>query len=88
MGTKPAHESEYDFALLLTGVTELSPGMENALFEAGCDDATISLRAGRVFVTFTRAAPSFEDAVRTATRDVLRADIGADSCLPLLPTSA
>ncbi len=69
---------EYDFVLVLTGVTELTSGAEDALFEAGCDDATISIRSGRVFLTFSRAAASLREAVISAVRDVKRAQIGAD----------
>lgn len=47
-------EHEHDFVLALTGVSELSQEQEDALFEAGCDDATISIRSGRVFLSFSR----------------------------------
>ena len=58
MNTKPRIESEreYDFALVLSGITELTPEVQDALFEAGCEDATISVRAGRVYLTFSRNA--------------------------------
>src|SRR5580692_8664220 len=70
-------EEEYDFALILTRVTELSSDTENALFEAGCDDATISVRSGRMFITFSRSAPSLSKAILSAIRDVTSAKIGA-----------
>lgn len=69
---------EHEFVLVLSGVTDLSPGVMDALFEAGCDDATPSLRFGRVYLTFARSAGSLRDAVLTAIRDVKRAKIGAD----------
>src|SRR5262245_33166912 len=47
-------ESEHDFVLILDGISDLAPAMEDALYEAGCDDATISVRAGRVYLTFSR----------------------------------
>jgi hypothetical protein len=71
-------EHEHDFVLVLTGVNELSPEMEDALFEAGCDDATISVRSGRVFLTFTREAVSIRNAILSAIRNVKDAAIGAD----------
>jgi hypothetical protein len=40
--------------------------MEDALFEAGCDDATISVRSGCVFLAFARKAGSLEDAILSA----------------------
>ncbi|MCI0461189.1 MAG: hypothetical protein L0Z62_29935 [Gemmataceae bacterium] len=75
---REARETEHDFTLVLTGITELTPEAEDALFEAGCDDATISVRSGRVFVTFSRTAPSLKEAVLSAIRDVRKANIGAD----------
>ncbi len=73
-----ARESVYDFTLVLTGITELAPEAEDALFEAGCDDATISVHSGRVFLTFSRVAPSLKEAVLSAIRNVKKANIGAD----------
>lgn len=78
MTVNKATETEHDFTLVLTGVNELTPDVENALFEAGCDDATLSARFGRVFLTFSRSAPSLKDAVLSAIRDVQKANIGAD----------
>ena len=77
MTTKTTNR-EHDFTLLLDGVSELTEHVETALFEAGCDDSTISMRSGRIFLTFTREAPSLKDAVISAIRDVHRANIGAD----------
>src|SRR5712692_6543367 len=71
-------EKEYDFTLVLTGFTELSSATEHALFEAGCDDATLSVRFGRVYLTFSRPAPTLKDAILSAIRDVRKAKIGAD----------
>jgi hypothetical protein len=70
-------DAEYDFVLVLDGLSEVSPSTEDALFEAGCDDCTISIRSGRVFLTFTRVARSVEAAIVTAIADVRRASIGA-----------
>ncbi len=78
MEPKTACEREYDFVLVLTGIAEVTPEAENAFFEAGCDDATISVRFGRVFLTFSRTAPSLKQAVLSAIRDVKRANTAAD----------
>ncbi len=40
--TNQSCEVEYDFTLLLDGIDEITPDIEDALFTAGCDDATIS----------------------------------------------
>jgi hypothetical protein len=80
MNTKPRieYEREHDFALVLSGITELTPEVQDALFEAGCDDATISVRAGRVYLTFSRNNRSLKDAILTAIQDVKSARVGAD----------
>jgi hypothetical protein len=72
------YETEHDFTLVLTGITELTSAIEDALFLAGCDDATISVRSGRIYLTFSRIAPSLKDAILSAIRDVRKAKIGAD----------
>ena len=77
MVAEKACEREHDFTLSLTGITELTQAAEDALFAAGCDDATISARSGRVFLTFSRVAPTLKDAILSAIRDVKKADIGA-----------
>ncbi len=71
-------ECEYDFTLVLTGITELTPEIENALFSAGCDDATLAMRSGRPFLTFSRASSSLRAAILSAITAVRKAGIGAD----------
>jgi hypothetical protein len=70
-------DREHDFTLVLAGITELTPEVEDALFEAGCDDATISVRFGRVYLTFSRTASSVKDAILSALDNVKKAGIGA-----------
>ena len=71
-------EREHDFALILTGVHELTSEVENALFETGCDDATLSVQYGFIYMEFSRMAESLKDAILSAIRDVRKAKIGAD----------
>lgn len=71
-------EREFDFALVLDGVFELTEAIENALFEAGCDDATLSVQYGRVYMEFSRTAESLKDAILSAIQDVRKANVGAD----------
>jgi hypothetical protein len=73
-----AREREHDFTLVLTSITEITPAVEDALFSAGCDDATIATRSGRLFVTFSRTARSTKDAVFSAIGDIGRACPGVD----------
>jgi hypothetical protein len=76
--TKKATLREHEFTLVLSGISDLTTEVQNALFDAGCDDATPSVRCGRPFLTFTRTAPSLKDAILSAIRDVKKADIGAE----------
>lgn len=76
--TEPPSEREYDFVLVLTDGVTLTAEVENALFEAGCDDATISVRSGRVYLTFSRRSSSILAAILSAIQQIRRADIGAD----------
>ena len=71
-------EMEYDFALIVGGVSELTSAVEDALFQAGCDDATVSMQYGRLYIEFSRLAVSLEDAIVSAIHDVRKAKIGAE----------
>lgn len=70
-------QREHDFALIVEGVPELSDRVQDALFEAGCDDATLSIQYGLLYIEFSRSAPSIKDAIVSAVRDVTAAGIGA-----------
>jgi len=76
--TKISCETEYDFALIVSGVAELTPAVEDALFEAGCDDATVSTQYGRLYIEFSRSATSLEDAIIGAIHAIRKAGIGAE----------
>ena len=71
-------EREYDFTLVLFDSVKLTEDVENALFDAGCDDATISVRNGRMYLTFSRMADSLKKAILTAIQNVTEAGIGAE----------
>jgi hypothetical protein len=64
---------EHDFTLVLAGVDRLDPSLVNALYEAGCDDATAAQCEGCIRLAFTRTAPSLRDAVVSAIGDATRA---------------
>ena len=67
-------EDFYNFVLVLSGVSEPDERLENALFEAGCDDGTLAFRNEVGYIEFDRQAPSLDAAVLSAIRDVERAD--------------
>lgn len=69
--------TEYAFTLIIEGIPDLTPEVMDALFEAGCDDATIMMQADRVSMAFDRAGPTLKDAMVSAIRDVQKASIGA-----------
>jgi len=76
--TETGCEREFDFTLILSDIPELTETVENSLFEAGCDDATIAIRGGRLFLTFSRDALTLKAAILSAIRNVRAAKIGAD----------
>ena len=63
----------YNFVLVLTGVSEPDDTVEDALFEAGCDDAILAFRNGVAYLEFDRRAISLEAAILSAVRNVERA---------------
>lgn len=64
----------YNFALVFSGVSEPEDWVENALYEAGCDDALLAFRAGTAYLEFDRQADDLEQGILTAVRDVEQAD--------------
>ncbi len=84
MALNDSGDREYDFTLLLDGVSEIDAELEDALFEAGCSDATISMRFGRVYLMFTRNATSMKDAVLSSIHNVRDAKVArvlrVDAC--------
>jgi hypothetical protein len=63
----------YSFTLQVAGISTEGDRYEDALFEAGCDDALAGVVGGTMFLDFDREAPSFEEAIASARRDVERA---------------
>jgi len=70
-------EREYDFALIVAGVQELSDDVLDALFAAGCDDTTPSMQYGLLYLEFSRSAASLQHAIISAIQDVLKAGLNA-----------
>jgi len=73
----PSHMSNDDihhFVLLLSGVSEPDGQLEDALYEAGCDDALLAFRNGVAYMEFDRRAPHLDGAILSAIREVEQAD--------------
>lgn len=68
----------YQFILILKNVNENTPGLEDSLYEAGCDDALINFRNGAVYLEFDREGVSFEEAVISAIKDVQSSTLNAE----------
>jgi hypothetical protein len=72
----------FTFTLILSGVSEVTTELEEALFEAGCDDALLGSRDGVVFLDFDREARSFQEAVLSAIANAERAGVSVQRIEP------
>jgi len=61
------------FTIVASGLNHAPDALEDRLYEAGCDDATVSFTRGRILVDFDREAKNFVHAVVSAAADVERA---------------
>lgn len=60
----------FEFTIAATGLPLDTDEWEYAFYEAGCDDATVSLQRGVFILFFDREAENFESAARSACDDV------------------
>lgn len=67
----------YEFAVVLGGIDDLTTAVEDALFESGCDDGTLCMSNRVLRIFFSRDAPSLRKAILSAIRDVESAGVGA-----------
>jgi hypothetical protein len=63
----------YQFTIIASGLDPEADDFEDRFFEAGCDDATISVQKGATILEFTREAKSFPHALVSAFLDVQKA---------------
>lgn len=69
----------HSFTLIFAGTfDDLTDEFLNAIYEAGCDDSTVAIRAGVLRIAFDREAPSFRIALFSAISDVERAGLGLE----------
>jgi hypothetical protein len=64
------------FTLVLSGVSELTPEMANALFEATNGDIELNMCNGVAFLEFERSSPNLRDAILSAIRQVEGTNLG------------
>lgn len=67
----------YEFSLVLSGVNENTPHLEDILFEAGCDDGLICTYNNTVYIDFMREANSYKEAIMTAIKSIESSSLGA-----------
>lgn len=70
-------KNNYNFGLILSGVDGSTKDLEDALFEAGCDDALLHFRYNTVYMDFDRQANCLAEAIVSAIQAVEAAGIGA-----------
>src|ERR1051326_7892442 len=59
----------FEFSIIASGLDPEAEGFADRFFEAGCDDATISVQKGHIILDFAREALSVEDAICSAVDD-------------------
>jgi hypothetical protein len=65
---------KHEFTLILAGISDLTPDVTDALYEAGFDDCLVGMVNGVPYIDVNhRESASLEDTVREAIRDVERA---------------
>jgi hypothetical protein len=67
---------KHKFTLVLAGVSDLTPELANALYEATKGDIELNVRNGVAYLEFDRAATTLRDAITSAIQDVEGADVG------------
>jgi hypothetical protein len=65
----------YHFSLVVADCVELTEGLADGLYSAGCDDATPGTSEGILTLDFHREAASLEEAIRTAIANVQHAGL-------------
>ena len=73
----------YAFTLEVSGIDTGRENYEDALYEAGCNDALIAVVNDTMFLDFRRDGLSFEDAVKSASRDV---ELAGGKVVRVVPT--
>lgn len=70
--------TKYEFTLVLKGDLELTEEIADALFAAGCDDATPGTCQGEFSIDFHRNADSLEHSIQSAVSNVNSAGYQVD----------
>ena len=60
----------HTFTLVLQGVDKITTAFEDAVFEAGCDDAMLYSKNGTIFLEFDRVDKTLKSAIVSAILDI------------------
>jgi hypothetical protein len=66
----------HHFTLILAGVSDITPELADALYEATDGDIEFSMVEGIAYLEFTRTAGSLRETITSAIREVERAGVG------------
>ena len=66
----------HQFTLILSGVSEITPELADALYETTGGDIELNMRDGVAFLEFDRTARSLDEAITSAIAQVERANVG------------
>jgi predicted transcriptional regulator len=72
----------FEFSLIASGLDPEAEKFADRFFEAGCDDATISVQKGHIILDFAREAKSIEDAICSAVEGAQKAGARVDRVEP------
>jgi hypothetical protein len=72
----------HEFTIIASGLDPEADDLEDRVFQAGCDDATLSFQKGVIIVEFAREAVSFSKAVTSAYEAVRRAGAAVERVEP------
>jgi hypothetical protein len=60
----------HSFTVSFSGIDYDIPNIEDLLFDAGCDDALLHSRGGKMYLAFDREALSYEQVVESAIKNI------------------
>jgi len=73
---------EYEFDLVLSSLSHEDETLEDRLYEAGCDDATLCFRNSVAYLDFTRESDSLIKAITSAIIDAENAGVTIARVMP------
>ncbi|OXE35181.1 MAG: hypothetical protein CGW95_15500 [Phenylobacterium zucineum] len=72
----------HQFTVIASGLDPEMQDYEDRLFEAGCDDATLSFQRGLIIAEFAREAPTLASAIVSAMENVRAAGANVERVEP------